>query len=213
MRTAGQGPGGFEKREGSMRPGQDLVMAGYTGYAGTCRIAEKKREDLKRWFFPGFLRCLETEEPYSVRQWLEERLAGKDCPVTAYEYAGEGGVLAALWNLSGVFRAGIDADLRLMPIRQLTVEVCERFELNPYRLLCGNCVIMAADRGGQLVRELRAAGIPAAVIGCVTEGIARQIRHGEETAGYLERPQPDELEKVERKDENERYERENSGSY
>ena len=34
------------------------------------------------------------------------------------------------------------------------------------------------------------------MIGCVTKGIARQIRHGEETAGYLERPQPDEIRKL-----------------
>ena len=28
MRTAGQGPGGFEKRDGFIKPGQDLVVAG-----------------------------------------------------------------------------------------------------------------------------------------------------------------------------------------
>ena len=50
--------------------------------------------------------------------------------------------------------------------------------------------------GNVLVRELQAAGIPAAVIGSVIPGIARHIRHGEETAGYLERPQPDELYKI-----------------
>lgn len=105
-------------------------------------------------------------------------------------------MLAALWNLSGIFNAGIDVDLRLFPIRQITVEICEFYELNPYRLLCGNCAVMAADRGGQLVRRLGAQGIPAAVIGCVTEGIARQVRHGEEAAGYLERPKPDELLKI-----------------
>ena len=38
MRTAGQGPGGFEKRDGFMRPGQDLVMAGYAGFTGTVKI-------------------------------------------------------------------------------------------------------------------------------------------------------------------------------
>lgn len=104
--------------------------------------------------------------------------------------------MAALWNLSGIYNIGIDVDLRLMPIRQITVEVCERYELNPYRLFSGNCILLAADRGGQLVRALLAEGIPAAVIGCVTKGIARQIRHGEETAGYLERPQPDEIRKL-----------------
>ena len=196
MRTAGQGPGGFEKRDGSMKPGQDLVMAGFTGLAGTRRIGACKRGELEKHFSPMFLRCLDEAEGISVKQWMERELARKDTPVTAYEYAGEGGVLAALWNLSGIFNAGIDVDLRALPIRQITVEICELYELNPYRLLCDHCVIMAADRGGQLVRQLKAEGITAALIGCVTKGIARQIRHGEENAGYLERPRPDELLKL-----------------
>ena len=196
MRTAGQGPGGFEKRDGFMVPGQDLVMAGYAGYAGTAAIAARRREAIEGRFAPMFLTCLEEAEGYSVERWIKHQPEGKLCPFTAYEYAGEGGVLAALWNLSGIFNAGIDADLRRFPIRQLTVEVCELFELNPYRLYSANCAVMAADRGGQLVRMLKEEGIPAAVIGSVTEGWARQIRHGQESAGFLERPGPDELSKI-----------------
>lgn len=196
MRTAGQGPGGFEKREGSMKPGQDLVMAGLTGYEGTRRIWTLYADKLKKRFSPSFLRILDAEEPYSVREWLEQKENTKDCPVTAHEFAGEGGIFAALWNLSGVYCAGVDVDLRLFPIRQVTVEICEEFELNPYRLLCGNCVLLAADHGGELVRRLTRDKIPAAVIGSVTKGIARQVRHGEETAGFLERPCPDELNKI-----------------
>ena len=125
MRTAGQGPGGFEKRDGFMRPGQDLVMAGYAGFAGTVKIGAEKRDFLKTRFSPMFLRCLDETEPYSVEQWIKREQKEEHCSFTAYEYAGEGGVLAALWNLSGIFNAGIDADLRCMPVRQVTVEVCE----------------------------------------------------------------------------------------
>ena len=196
MRTAGQGPGGFEKREGFMKPGQDLVMAGFTGFAGTCRIGARKRGELEAHFSPMFLNCLDQAEESCVRQWMERELSQKDCAVTAHEYAGEGGVLAALWNLSGIFNAGSDADLRCMPVRQVTVEVCELFELNPYRLYSGNCAVLVSDRGGQLVRRLREEGIPAGVIGSVAEGSARQIRHGQEGAGFLERPRPDELTKI-----------------
>jgi len=44
MRTAGQGPGGFEKRDGFIKPGQDLVVAGYAGMAGARLIFQKKKE-------------------------------------------------------------------------------------------------------------------------------------------------------------------------
>ena len=196
MRTAGQGPGGFEKRDGFMRPGQDLVMAGHAGFAGTVKIGSEKRDVLNGRFSPVFLRCLDETEPYSVEQWIKREQKEEPCSFTAYEYAGEGGVLAALWNLSGIFNAGIDVDLRSMPMRQITVEICELFELNPYRLYSGNCAILASDRGGQLVRRLMAEGIPAGVIASVEDGNARQIRHGQEGAGFLERPQPDELTKI-----------------
>ena len=131
-----------------------------------------------------------------MEQWIKREQKEEHCSFTAYEYAGEGGVLAALWNLSGIFNAGIDADLRCMPVRQVTVEVCELFELNPYRLYSGTCAVLVSDRGGQLVRRLREEGIPAGFIGSVAEGSARQIRHGQEGAGFLERPRPDELTKI-----------------
>lgn len=196
MRTAGQGPGGFEKRDGAMKPGQDLVLVGYAGLEGTRAAFRLKKEELKNRFPVSFLEELEREDSFSAETWLKEALLSKDNPITAFEYAAEGGILAALWNISGIFCAGIDVDLRAIPMRQVTVEVCEALELNPYRLQCGNCVILAVDRGGQLVRQLRQEQIPAAVIGAVIPGDARRIRHEEESAGYLERPQPDELEKL-----------------
>lgn len=196
MRTAGQGPGGFEKRDGFIKPGQDLVVAGFAGLAGTRQIFQKKREKLEGHFAPSFLRCLEEKDSYNVKEWLENELKQKNCPVTAWEYAGEGGILTAVWNLSGIYNVGVDIDLRIIPMKQAVVEVCEIFEVNPYRLFSENCVILACDRGGQMVRSLSAQGIPAAVIGSAEKGIARVIRHGEETAGYLERPRADELSRI-----------------
>lgn len=54
---------------------------------------------------------------------------------------------------------------------------------------------MASDNGGRLVHDLREQGIAAAVIGGITTGIARVITDGGERS-YLNRPQPDELERV-----------------
>ena len=190
MRTAGQGPRGFKRRDGEMRPGQDLIMAGYAGLDGACGIARARREELERRFCSAFLKQLAGSPGPSPVIWAGEHL-GAD--ITAYEVLGEGGVLAALWNLSGVFNAGIEFDLRRIPIRQATVEICELYGLNPYRLRSGGA---AADNGGRSVRALEAAGIPAAVIGSVIPGTARRMSHGGESAGFLERPQPDEYDKI-----------------
>ena len=193
MRTAGQGPHGFKRRDGEMRPGQDLIMAGYAGLDGVCGIARARREELERRFCSAFLKQLAGSLGPSPVIWAGEHL-GAD--ITAYEVLGEGGVLAALWNLSGVFNAGIEFDLRRIPICQATVEICELYGLNPYRLRSGGGFVAAADNGGRAVRALEAAGIPAAVIGSVIPGTARRMSHGGESAGFLERPQPDEYDKI-----------------
>ena len=62
MRTAGQGPGGFEKRDGFIKPGQDLVVAGFAGLAGIRLIFQKKKDKLEGDFAPSLLRCLEAKD-------------------------------------------------------------------------------------------------------------------------------------------------------
>ena len=80
-------------------------------------------------------------------------------------------------------------------LRQETVEACEVFDLNPYRLHSAGCFLMAADSGFEAVRELERRGFEGAVIGTVKPGPARRILNGEiET--FLDRPKADELEKL-----------------
>lgn len=115
--------------------------------------------------------------------------------VTDWEVVGEGGIYAALWTLSGGHEQGIGVDLRLIPFKQQTIEVCERLGLNPYGLMSDNCLLLVAENGNQTVRLLSEQGIPAAVIGSVTPGVKREIYH-QDSIGYMERPRRDELWRV-----------------
>ena len=177
---------------GLLHAGQDLVVAGYAGLAGTVKLAEAKEEELSRWFSNGYM-----EEIAGCRRYLllEENGFWRDCGAAEWEPAGEGGILTAIWNLTGAYETGVEFYLRQIPIRQETVEVCERLELNPYRLYSQGCVLLTADNGGQLVRALAAKNIPAQVMGRVNKGIAREMIV-QEGRGFLERPQPDEITKV-----------------
>lgn len=112
-----------------------------------------------------------------------------------WEYIEEGGVLAALWRLSGAYEQGISFSLLKIPVNQEIIEACELFDLNPYRLWCGECVLIVADHGQDMVLSLKEKGIRAAVIGKVEKGIARKMT-GIGGTGYLERPQPDEVYKI-----------------
>lgn len=180
------------ENSGAMRPGQDLVVAGFAGLAGTVILTRLQRAGLERWFSGEYLDMIVSHE---IEAWSGNLDFWRPFGATECELAGEGGILTALWNLSGAYETGIEFSLRRIPVRQETVEVCERLELNPYRLYSKGCCLLAAENGGQTVDALAKEGIFARVIGRVNRGIAREILSAE-GHGYLDRPQPDEMKKV-----------------
>lgn len=177
---------------GRFAPGQDLVIAGAIAKEGARAVLERKKEVLESRFCAAFLRKLERDLEEKLNLSSETLLS---LGATEWEDVKEGGILAALWNLSGAYAQGISFSLLKIPVRQEIIEVCELFDLNPYRLWSGECLLIVADHGGDLVNSLAALGIRAAVIGKVEPGISRKMT-GAGGTGFLERPQPDEIEKM-----------------
>lgn len=177
---------------GIFSPGQDLVVVGVIGKKGVRTAVEKKRQMLEERFCGAFMRNLDAAlgEKMDLNPDVLASLGA-----TEWEYVEEGGILAALWNISGAYEQGITFSLLKMPVRQEMIEVCELCDLNPYRLWCGECVLMAVNHGEDMVQALADKGIRAAVIGKVEKGIARKMT-GVGGTGYLERPQPDEIYKL-----------------
>ena len=108
---------------------------------------------------------------------------------------GEGGFLAALWKMAEASGVGLSADLRSVPIRQETIEICEILDVNPYKLLSGGSILMGIHGGDAFVQQLRREGIMAAVIGQTDSGNNRLLYSGG-NARYLERPAEDETKKL-----------------
>lgn len=181
---------------GIFRPGQDLVVAGAIAKAGARAALEKRKAELASRFRPAFLERLEAavNEKLNLTPALLAQLGA-----TEWEYIEEGGVLAALWNISGAYEQGISFSLLKMPVKQEIIEVCELFDLNPYRLCSGECVLIAANHGADMVQKLAEQDVFASVIGKVEKGIARKVA-GIGGIGFLERPQPDEILKLEEED-------------
>lgn len=192
---------------GVFRPGQDLVVAGSIGKTGACAALERRKDALAARFHSAFLDRLESAANEKLNL-TPELLAAYGA--TEWEEIGEGGVLAALWNISGAYEQGITFSLLKIPVAQEIVEVCELFDLNPYRLRSDECILIVTDHGMDLVDRLTEGGIRAAVIGKVETGIARKMTGVGGTTGYLERPQPDEIEKLEEED---LYAGKNIGNY
>ena len=100
---------------------------------------------------------------------------------------GKGGVLAALWKMAEVSQIGLKIDLRKIPIRQETIEICERSDKDPYKLFSGGSVLIGCTDGQSLAEWYKAQGIPAAVIGKAVKGNDRLLYSGE-LIRYLDRP-------------------------
>ncbi len=127
--------------------------------------------------------------------------------VSAIRPVGRGGVLAALWDLlsedgvdpeSGKRRSpGPGCRFRYdgIPLLQITVELCELFGLNPYRLLSEHCFLAVAGSGFQLCRDLRDRGVEAAVFGQIEEG-RKRVRIDSREEAFLTNEHGEELDRL-----------------
>lgn len=77
--------------------------------------------------------------------------------VSAMHDVTEGGIFGALWEMAEASGVGLEIDLKKIPVRQETIEICEFFGINPYQLISSGCMLMAAEDGNLLVRELEKA--------------------------------------------------------
>jgi hydrogenase expression/formation protein HypE len=174
-------------------PGQEIVMTKWAGLEGTAIIAGKKEEELLNKYPIDFIGSAKDFLEYiSV---VDEARIGKRMGVVSMHDVTEGGIFGALWELGEASGVGLQVDLKKIPVRQETIEICEFFDLNPYQLISSGVMLMVTEKANALVDELKASGISAAVIGRITEGNYRVVMNEEEKR-FLTPPKSDELYKV-----------------
>ena len=160
---------GREVLTNGLKAGDDLIVTKWIALEGTSIIAKEKEADLKKALPEELVDTAKRFDQY-LSVLPESRIAVAH-GVSAMHDITEGGILGALWEFGEGAGVGLDVELRQIPIRQESVEICERYGL---------------------MRRLREAGIPAVLIGQTTKGRDRILRNGEEIR-YLDRPQSDEL--------------------
>ncbi|MCD7709051.1 MAG: AIR synthase related protein [Clostridiales bacterium] len=174
-------------------PGMDLVVTGKIALAGTNILANKRKGELSRHFSQEFTEKAEKMSVCCSAQ--QEAISAWQCGAAAVQNVSEGGVYAALWNLAQRCGSGLTVDLKKIPVAQETIEICEYFSINPYKLYSHSCLIIAADDGEALVLALKQSGHTAAVVGKLTDGNDRIILCDDDCR-HLETPQTDELWKI-----------------
>lgn len=185
-------------KTGGAVPGMDLVLTKWIGLEGTSIIAKEHREKLLTRLPSGLIdTAVKFDELISV---LPESRIAVEHGVGAMHDVTEGGVYGALWEMGSASSCGVTVDLKAIPVRQETIEVCEFFCINPYELISSGSMLIACNDGAGLVDKLAAADIPATVIGRVCEGNDRVVVSGEEKR-FLEPPKSDALYSVGNKEE------------
>ena len=184
-----------------------VVVLGYVGLEGTAILAKSYKNQIDSHYPLYLSRNAVQLAEYSVsnariiREIAEKYLkrnksAGSDCGLEEVVVnIDRGGFLAAMWELAKVAGEGFTVDLRKVPMKQETVEICELLEVNPYKLLSKGTIIAIVDDGLLLKEELEKAGMECVIIG-YTNSSKAHILMNDGTESHLNRPEPDELERL-----------------
>ena len=173
-----------------IRSGQDVIISKWIGLEGTVRLAKEHKEELITRYPIGMIdEAAEFERFLSV---VPEAATAVKSGVCGMHDVSSGGIFAALWEMADGAGVGLEIDLKKLPIRQETIEICEFYDLNPYELLSGGCLLMTAESGTDLIRELEKEGISAVIVGKTTAGNDRVILNEDEKR-FLEPPKPDQM--------------------
>ena len=178
----------------------DIVITGSAGLDGSRKIYQHKeyRRKLLMKYSERFFGVFESgtvsvhEETARAAQRALEECFRKAREAGLAADGGDGGILAALWRVLKARRSGGFYDLRAIPVLQQTVEICEMFELNPYRLYAPSCRVWLTEQPGEILRDAAGAGVPSAVIGYTGGGVAIW-RTDTNVPSSLRRPERDEM--------------------
>ncbi len=175
---------------GKAQEGDSLILTKSIALEGTAILSHIKEKELKS-YFPSFLieRAKQFDESLSI---LEEAEIAMDFGLHAMQDLSQGGVFGALWEFAEASDIGMEIDLKKIPIRQETVEICDYLDVNPYELISGGSLLLAVPDGEGLLLKLKEKNISAAIIGRVTKEKGRKL-HNDGEVRYLDRSKTDEI--------------------
>lgn len=174
-----------QQKADKVMPGQEIVMTKWIGISESARIAQEKEEELLSRYPLFFIKSAQSlEQYYSI---IPEAATAVKSGVTAMHDVAGGGIFGALWELGERFGVGLQVDMKKIPIKQETVEVCEFFGYNPYEIRSDGALLIVTSEGHALVEKLAAEGISASVIGMITDGNDKVVINDEEKR-FLEPP-------------------------
>lgn len=168
-----------------VKPDCDIVMSKAAALEGTAILAMEQEEEFLRRFTSSYIN--NAKAFINEISIVNEAAVAVKHGVAAMHDMSEGGAFGALWELGEAGSCGLEVELKKINMRQETIELTNHLNINPYLMPSAGSLLMVTSDGLGLIHELEKNGIPACVIGKITEGNDRVIINEDERR-YLEPP-------------------------
>lgn len=166
-----------------------IWVLGYAGNAGVKKIVREKQSELRTFFKESILESILSGPDMEDKDLKELTGLEKKSIIPVNQC----GILGTLYNISQEERMGMKIRIKDIPILQVDVEICEFFDINPYKLYSDMYVLLCEDL--HLAKMWEERGLEAVCIGELMRGKERIIvdKLGKD---YIQRVKKDEMDRV-----------------
>lgn len=167
----------------NIKGGEDIVITKWIGIEQVALLLsdKSKQAEILEHFCPEYIEpiksCAEWMHLADEIAALEPELDGN---IISMHDMSEGGIFGALWEMCMGADCGLVIDLHKIPIRQEISEIHTFYGIDIYKSRSSGSMILACRDGARVAECLRAAGIPATVIGNFTQDKDKIINSHEE---------------------------------
>ncbi|MDD2446673.1 MAG: AIR synthase family protein [Tissierellia bacterium] len=177
-----------------IKTGDKIVLTKYIGIEGTSIIAKELEDKLVEKIGKDNLdKAINMDSMLSVVK--EGITAGRHNALYMHDIT-EGGIYGAAWEASRAINKGVIIYEDMIPIMDVTREICHILEIDPYRLISSGSmlIIIREEDFVNLQRELSNLDIKSTIIGEITDEGIYKIKGGEKSV--VDSPGSDELYKA-----------------
>ena len=151
----------------SMRPGDKVLLTKSVAVEGTAILAREFEKELREAGYNDeqLRECKSFIDHISIVE--EAGIAARAGGVSAMHDVTEGGLAAAVSELSIVGRHQLRIDMATIPVYALTRQLCRTFDLSPLGLIGSGSLLICCrpEKADTLRMEINQAGIPVTCIG------------------------------------------------
>ncbi len=155
-----------------MKAGDSIVMTKYACIEGTLILSDMSPEIAKKYYDDIDM----MRKSLSV---MEESVIAASLNTSKMHDVTEGGIFGAVIEMCGGTYGAV-IDVMAIPIKQVTLELAKKYDINPYRTVSSGSMLIATHKPELLVNALMEKGVQATIIGKITADnkiIARYSNH------------------------------------